>query len=210
MKSVGMRIIPLALVTAASVFAAPQKAVYSVAPDKSQMEVHVYKGGFFQVFGHDHLIMAKEISGRVQFDGENIENSTVRLKVDAKSLRVIDPGETQEDRQSVQATMMGDKVLDVARFPTILFKSASVSLVKKTSTGWNLALIGMLQLHGVEKQVSLPIHLSTEGNQLQARGEVSLLQTEYGITPIKVGGGAVKVKDRLKVSFTMVASATNP
>jgi hypothetical protein len=34
-----------------------------------------------------------------------------------------------------------------------------------------------------------------------------LLQTDFGITPIKIGGGAVKVKNKVRVRFDVVASA---
>jgi hypothetical protein len=35
------------------------------------------------------------------------------------------------------------------------------------------------------------------------------LQTEYGIKPVAVGGGSVKVKDKLKISFAIGANRTN-
>jgi hypothetical protein len=46
--------------------------------------------------------------------------------------------------------------------------------------------------------------VQTESAQLRGEGEISILQTDYGITPVKVGGGAVKVKDKLKIAFTIV------
>jgi hypothetical protein len=48
-----------------------------------------------------------------------------------------------------------------------------------------------------------------EGDQLVATGEVLLLQTEYGITPVSVAGGSVKVKDKLRIGFTIVAIKLN-
>src|ERR1700687_180171 len=215
MKPLGFRrivgILLILVLALACDLSAQQKAVYSIAGAKSKMEVHVYKDGFFKAFGHDHLIAAQEMSGQAQFDAQTIENSKVSLKVEAKSLTVIDPGESQKDRQDVQATMLSEKVLDVVQFPEIVFSSAGVSSAKKTATAaWELTLSGLLKLHGVEKKVSIPLRLRTEDHQLEAHGEVSLLQTEYGITPVKVGGGAVKVKDKLRVSFTIVAATNKP
>jgi hypothetical protein len=54
--------------------------------------------------------------------------------------------------------------------------------------------------------LSFPLHLRANNNELRAEGEVSILQTDYGITPVKVGGGTVKVKDKLKITFNIVAS----
>jgi hypothetical protein len=45
---------------------------------------------------------------------------------------------------------------------------------------------------------------------LSAEGDVSLLQTDFGITPIKVGGGAVKVKDKIRMRFDVVADVLGP
>jgi len=36
------------------------------------------------------------------------------------------------------------------------------------------------------------------------RGEVAIKQRDFGIEPIRVAGGAVKVKDELKVRFEIV------
>jgi polyisoprenoid-binding protein YceI len=181
-------------------------ASYSIDPQQSKMEIHVGKEGAFKAFGHDHLIEAKQVSGEVQFNPQNIDQSSVRLQVPTKSITVIDPGESEKDRKEVQATMEGEKVLDVAKFPEITFVSTSISAAKKTSDGWELTLSGKLNLHGVEKPVSFPLHLRANNNELRAEGEVSILQTDYGITPVKVGGGTVKVKDKLKITFNIVAS----
>jgi polyisoprenoid-binding protein YceI len=196
----------LALALAALATQAQEKGAYSIDNAKSKLQINVSKEGAFKMFGHDHLIAAKEISGQVQFDGQKMEESTVRLKVSAKSLTAVDPGESEKDRRDVQATMTGEKVLDATKFPEIAFTSTRVSAVKKNADGWELTLTGKLNLHGVEKQVSFPLQVHAEAGQLRAQGEVSVLQTDHGITPVKAGGGSVKVKDQLKISFTIVAT----
>jgi len=189
--------------------AAQEKTAYSIASAQSKLEIHVYKEGMFKAFGHDHLIAATEISGEAQLDAQKIEDSTVRLQIATKSLTVVDPGESEKDRRDVQATMEGEKVLDVAKFPEITFTSSGISGAKKNAEGWELTISGKLKLHGVEKTVSFPLRVQTESAQLRGEGEISILQTDYGITPVKVGGGAVKVKDKLKITFTVVARKAN-
>lgn len=185
---------------------AQEKTAYSIAAGQSKLEIHVYKEGLFKAFGHDHLIAAKEISGEVQFDAQKIADSTVRLQIATKSLTVVDPGESEKDRQDVQATMAGEKVLDVAKFPEISFTSSEISGAKKSGEGWELTISGKLKLHGVEKTVSFPLRVHTEDALLRGEGEISILQTDYGMTPVKVGGGTVKVKDKLRISFNILAS----
>jgi polyisoprenoid-binding protein YceI len=190
--------------------AAQEKAEYSIDQANSKLEIRVYKAGLFKALGHDHLIAAREISGQVLFDARKIENSSVRFKIETKSLTVVDPGESEKDRRDVQATMTGVEVLDTAKCPEIVFSSTNVSAAKKTADGWDLTLAGKLDLHGVEKPVSLPLRVHLEASRLGAQGEVSLLQTEYGITPVKIASGSVKVKDKLNISFTIITIKRNP
>jgi polyisoprenoid-binding protein YceI len=195
-----------ALLLITAVTAAQEKSNYSIDGMRSKVQINVYKEGVFKAFGHDHLVAAKELSGQVQFDPEKIDQSAVRLKIPTKSITVIDPGESEKDRQDVQATMEGEKVLDVAKFPEITFASSSVTAARKTPAGWEVTLSGKLKLHGVEKPVNFPLRVNAEANELRGEGEVSILQTDYGITPVKVGGGSVKVKDKLKITFNIVAA----
>ena len=202
-------VLSLALLLIAFAAAAQEKAAYSVDTAKSKMEIHVYKEGAFKMFGHDHLVAARDISGEARFDPQKIESSSVRLKIPTKAITVVDPGESEKDRKDVQTTMAGEKVLDVNKFPEITFISTGVSAVKKNPESWELTLSGKLSLHGQEKPVSFPLQLHVTGDELQGRGEISILQTDYGITPVKVGGGAVKVKDKLRINFTVIATRGN-
>jgi polyisoprenoid-binding protein YceI len=186
--------------------AGQQKPAYSIDSAQSKMEIHVSKEGAFKAFGHDHLIAAKEVSGQVQFDPQQLDQSSVRIKIPTKSITVIDPGESEKDRKEVQATMEGEKVLDVAKFPEITFTSTGVSSAKKSREGWELTLAGQLNLHGVKKPATFPLRVTANADELHADGELSVLQTDYGITPVKVGGGTVKVKDKLRITFNILAS----
>src|SRR2546423_2666922 len=111
--------------------AAQEKGTFSIDGAKSKMEIHVYKEGAFKMFGHDHLIAAKDISGEARFDPHKIEASSVRLKIPTKSISVVDPGESEKDRKDVQTTMAGGKVLDVGKFPEITFVSTGISAGKE-------------------------------------------------------------------------------
>ncbi len=145
------------------------------------------------------------MSGTVHLDPASIGHSSVSLKVETKSLRVLDPKVSEKERREVQTTMEGEKVLDAARYPEITFTSTNVSEVKPTGGGYELTLTGQLCLHGVVKTIRLPVRVRLEGRELRVQGETSLRQTDYQMTPVRVGGGTVKVKDQLKLSFEIVA-----
>lgn len=194
-----------AMLLAASAGRAQDKAAYTIDPEKSKIEIHVGKEGFFSAFGHNHLIATKEISGEAQLDPEKIDAASVALIIRSKSLTVLDPGASEREKVEVQKTMLGDKVLDVEKYPEVRFTSARVANAKKRNDGWELTLEGTLSLHGVEKTVAFPLRVQLNGNALRGEGEISLRQTDYGITPVKVGGGTVRVKDRLKITFGIAA-----
>src|SRR5256885_5240384 len=188
-------------------FNAESKTTYSIDSAKSKIEIQVAKDGFFKAFGHDHVVSATKFSGSVQFGSAKVEDSSVSFTAEANSLRVTDPGESEKDRSEVQATMLGEQVLDVARYPQIQFSSSAVKLVSSSKNTFDLQVSGPLTLHGTQKPVTLPVHLQiSDDGSITCDTEISLLQSDFGITPYKAAGGAVKVKDKLKLTFHIVAT----
>ena len=206
MKKLAASLILLTLLSAAETRAQGQVS-YEFNAAKSKLELDVYKEGLFKAFGHNHLVAAKEFSGRVVLDVKKIENSSVTLRIAAGSLVVLDSGNSEKDRRSVQSMMLGEKVLDTARFPEIVFTSAQVAKAEKLPDGWNLTVAGTLRLHGLEKRISLPVALRLNGADLGVRGETILRQGDYGIVPVRIAGGAVKVKDAVRIRFEIHARA---
>ncbi len=58
-----------------------------------------------------------------------------------------------------------------------------------------------LTLHGQTR----PVKVEVEGQSGRYHGSAQLKQTAFGITPITVGGGTVKVKNEVRVEFEIVA-----
>jgi polyisoprenoid-binding protein YceI len=196
----------LAIVSGSLAAPRPERlTAYVIDAKQSKLEIHVYREGFLKAFGHDHLISATELSGQVQLARLNLAESSVTFVVKTHSLVVVDPGESEKDRNEVQATMLGDKVLDAARHAQIQFISSGVRTVTQTEGLAERQVDGTLQLHGVEKPVTVPVRLRMQEGNLTADGELPLMQSDYGIAPIRAGGGAVRVKNKLKISFHIVA-----
>lgn len=188
---------------------APAQTAYRFSAPKSTLEIEASKAGLFSAFGHDHVVQAKDFSGVVQFDPNKIENASVSLHVVSQSLTVVDPGASPADKQQVQTTMQSDAVLDAARYPYISFDSTRVGKIEHQGDGWRVTIDGTLELHGVEKPVSFPVTVSLHGDDLVAEGDAIILQSDYGIKPFKAAGGAVKVKDRLRIHFDIRAAHTS-
>ena len=155
----------------------------------STITVRVYKSGFLSAFGHNHEIQAPIQSGQVKESGD----LSVVLRVDAPKLRVLDPEASESTRAQIQETMLGPQVLDADRFPEIRFRSTEIE--PKGLEQW--IVHGNLTLHGRERPVSFAVVLKGD----HYRGSVPLKQTDFGMKPVTVAGGTVKVKDEVKIEF---------
>ena len=167
--------------------AEPRRAIDAT---RSTLKVHVYKTGFFSAFGHNHEIEAPIESGEVVESGK----LSVTLRADARKLKVLDP-EDAKSRPQVQETMLRPQVLDSARFPEIRFESSKIE--EKEKNDW--IVNGDLTLHGQTHPISFEATLADK----LYRGTATIKQTVFGMTPVTVAGGTVKVKDEVKVEFSI-------
>ena len=177
---------------------------YSVVAGESRCAVHVGRAGLFKFAGHEHEVLAGSLTGRILADPEALERSSVRLSFEAGALRVSGQGEPAEDVPKVQEAMLGPRVLDVARFPTVVFESRGVAGKALGGAAYELQLQGELSLHGQTRTVALPLRVELTAGRLVATGRTKLRQSDYGIRPISVAG-VVKVKDELTIDFAIVA-----
>lgn len=180
---------------------------FTIDGNASNAAAHVGKTGLFQVAGHEHQIVARNIQGEVALDADDLSKSSVDLIVDARSLKVSAEGEPEGDAPKVEAAMRGPGVLDVVRFGTIHFGSTSIS-GKQTAPGqFDLTVAGEFSLHGVVKAVTVPVHVEVAGTTLTASGKFQLRQSDYGIEPTTAAGGLVKVENEVSLSFRIAAKA---
>lgn len=184
---------------------AQDKTVYAIDLNQSTLEINVYREGFLKAFGHDHLIAAKQFSGQAEVNKDHLAESSVTLVIQTASLLVVNPGGSEKDRREVQATMLGEQVLDAEKNPEITFASTAVRSTRKSGTTSELNVDGILSLHGTQKPASLVLQFRIEDEKLEVEGETKLLQSDYGIKPIKAGGGTVRVKNEVKIRFSIIA-----
>ncbi len=173
-------------------------ARYPIAVGRSRLLVTVYKSGLFSLFAHNHEIEAPIASGSVEFS----PSPAVRLQIETASLRVLDLGVTAETRQEIQSRMLGPEVLDAKRYPVISFVSRK--LEKTGPDQWRVE--GDLTLHGVTR----PLTFEARQSQGVYTGSVTLLQTDFGITPIRIAGGTVRVKNAVQIRFKIRLRHSRP
>src|SRR5712691_8697662 len=153
----------------------------------STITVYVHKTGILSTLAHNHEIEAPIEWGEVK----ESENLSVELRVDSSKLRVLDTELSGGTRAKIQATMQSAEVLDVVHFPEIHFQSTGVE--PSGTAHW--VIHGNLDFHG---QTHPRLFEVTLKDGLYA-GTAVLNQSGFGITPVRVAGGTVKVKDEIKV-----------
>jgi len=159
---------------------------------QSKLVVYVYKSGLFSGFADDHIVDAPLAGGKLSDEAP----LAVAIEVRAGDLKVRDPNLSASKRDEVQMRMLSPQVLDTAKFQTITFESTSIE--PAGADRWNVT--GRLTIHGQTKPVTF---MATRANG-RYRGTATVKQRDFGIAPISIAGGTVKVKDELKVEFDIV------
>jgi len=189
-ESCNTQIIAIVIVGAVTLAAAQSgtRAETPIDRERSVVTVRVYKTGLFSAFAHDHEIRAPIKSGTL-----NDENNGIEFTVDSRSLHVLDPKASESERAEIQSSMQGAQVLNSEKYPEIRFQSISIS----EAGDHKLIVRGDLTLHGQTHSVRVDV-VGSEGHY---SGLALLSQKDFGITPISLGGGSIRVKDEVRVEF---------
>ena len=114
----------------------------------------------------------------------------ISFRVEAARLTVL----PEEHQSKIQHTMQA-RVLESPRFPEIYFASDTI---QSTADGeWDV--LGRLTLHGETRTVLVHVK-SLDGKYF---GSTTIKQTDFGMRPISAVGGTVKVKNELKIDFSI-------
>ena len=184
------------LAAAMVILAGPDQPEQAIDTERSCLTVHVGKAGLLSAAAHEHWVNAPIAGGTIDGDGAR---PAVWFTVDARKLSVRpEKGVPDKDRAEVQSNMQS-KVLESSMYPDIVFRSTEVR--RTGALVWGVS--GDLTLHGVTKPVSVDV---TRQNDAYV-GTVRIKQTEFGIQPIKIGGGVVRVKDELEISFRVYTAS---
>ena len=165
----------------------------SIDTTQSKLHVHAFKSGLFAGLADNHDVEVPIAEGTI-----NESASRVKFVIDARRMKVLDPQLSPDKRRQVQERMLGPEVLDSSRFPQINFESTNVE-----SAGHDELLVrGQLSMRGRKR----PVIARVRKENARYVGTCTLKQHEFGITPISIAGGTVKVKDELKIEFDIRAN----
>jgi polyisoprenoid-binding protein YceI len=178
--------------------------MYRLDPAASKLTVQAFAQGLFSAFGHDPVIGVRDFQGEASFVPGTFENASLRLTINASSLRVVNDVK-EKDRQDIER-MMRDEVLEIGKYPEITFQSNNIALSRLGEGRYRARVIGDLTLHGVIQNnfwISGEVFTSNDG--LRVKGDCPLKQTDYKIKLVSVAGGTLKIKNEVKCSFDIIA-----
>jgi len=159
--------------------------------------------GLLSAMGHNPTIGIRDFSGEVNFSPDALQGSGFRLTIKAASLAVEDDI-SDKDRREIERIMQ-QQVLEIARFPEIVYDAPVASIEKMGDSLYSATLDGNLSLHGVTRPQRVVVRVATFGSMLRASGNFTLNQSDYQIKPVTVAGGVIRLKDELKFNFEIVA-----
>lgn len=179
---------------------------YRLDASQSHFTVQAFAEGLFSSFGHNPVIAIRDFEGEAECTPDTLEAAKLRVTIKAHSLAVTD-NIKDKDRIEIEQ-MMHEHVLETARYPEITFESTSITASRLSGGRYRVRVIGDLTLHGVTGH-SLWVQAEVKATEedLHAKGEFTLRQTDYGIKPVSVAGGTLKVKNELKLAFDIKAVA---
>ena len=156
-------------------------------------------------FAVKHLMIStvrgqfKGVTGTVNWDDQDISKSTVDITIDANT---VDTSEPKRD-----ADLKSDKFFEVAKYPTITFKSKKIEQV---SAG-KLKITGDLTIRGVTKEAVLDVEGPTPpvkdpwGNtRVAANATTKINRQDFGVKwNANMDGGGVVVGDDVAITIDL-------
>jgi polyisoprenoid-binding protein YceI len=186
-------------------------AVYAIDPEHSVVTLRVYRAGPLARLGHNHVVTSTVEAGYAWTTGElagsgfEVHVPVADLLVDDPAARVAAgpdfPGEVPDDaREGTRRNMLRPEVLDGERYPEIVVAAASLG------GSWDRPVVtARVTLKDRTRAVTVPLSIDRSASELVARGGFRILQSDFGIAPFSVGGGAIQVADSVDVAFEIRA-----
>lgn len=151
---------------------------------------------------------ANGISGTVTFDPQNPGATKGKIVVAANSLTV--------PNKMMNGHLFSPMWLDVEKYPDITFDVKDLKNVKTTGDTTTADATGTFTLHGVSKELTVPVKLTylpgklgqrvpnMNGDLLVVRTNFELKRSEFKINP---GQGNDKVSDEINLSLSIAGAS---
>jgi polyisoprenoid-binding protein YceI len=127
----------------------------------------------------------KNIKATILFDEQAPANAKINVSVEAASLNTGNALMNQHAKS--------DEALDVTKYPTITFTSKKI-----TKNGAAYQVTGDLTLHGVTKEITVPLTFKKSGNTGSFAAAFNIKRSDFGVG--KPGG---EIDENIKINLSV-------
>jgi len=187
---------------------------FMIDPQLSEIRLLVYRDGPMARFGHNHVINGHargdiHVSETSAASGFRIEVPVDTFTVDEPALRSeegpdFEASVSDQARRGTRENMLGEMVLDAVNQPLILIESVSLSGPK-----WNPDVVARVTIRGRSSEVRFPAAVFENFDGMTITATFRVMQSELGIQPFSILGGAVRVRDAIDIRVHLVAKTAN-
>ncbi len=178
--------------------------IYTLDPGVSTLTARAFATGLLASMGHNPTFAIRQFAGEARLSTETPEQASVRIVVQSGSLELTDQI-SDKDRREIERTTRNE-VLETSRFPEIIFEASNPSMSKGGEGHYWANITGKLTIRGMAQTQQITAQVTVNDSQLRASGEFTVRQSSFGIKPVSVAGGTLKLKDDVKVTFDFVAN----
>ncbi len=176
---------------------------YKLDAAQSKFTVQAFATGLLAGFGHNPIVAIRNFEGEAQLAPDTLTQVALRLDINVNSLYLLDEVK-EKDKQEIERTMLHE-VLEVQRYPEIIFQSTEITLTRIIPGRYRAKIIGEVTMHGVTRQgIWIMAQINLNGDDLRAHGDFVLRQTDFNIKLVSVAAGALKLKDEVKFTFDLI------
>ena len=179
--------------------------VFVVDAGASRVLIEVRRAGPLARLGHDHSLVA-HVHGYIAPQEQRAD-----LYVRLDTLAVDEPDARREagfDTQPSAADIAGTRQNMLTKVLDARFAFVQVRIAGAQTPG--VPTKAVVALNGSERVVPVAVERKEDAKRFVATGELSIRQSDFGIAPFSILGGAIQVADRIDVRFTIDARLLEP
>jgi polyisoprenoid-binding protein YceI len=171
--------------------ASAQVQNYKIRPEESTLN--------FDVSAQVHRVrgVSNDFKGTISGDPKDITGAKITIRLDPTNF------DTDNDKRD---KVMREKSLEIEKYPFIEFESTSIQAANRElmpNQPADVTVQGLLKLHGVEKEIIVPVRILWDERQLSADATMDLNLDDYEIFRPKVF--LFRLQEEVTVRFRIVA-----
>jgi hypothetical protein len=176
---------------------------------QSRIVIRVYRGGRLAHLGHNHVLEPSDLRGSLKqleaggglaelafgVAGIVVDDAAARMRAGDDFVQQPDVGAVAGTRRN----MLGEKVLDAADWPEVRVLARIENLAAPAPV-----TEVYVSVRGINRSYKTPVKVEVRDAEARISGTLTVRQSDFGIQPFSVLGGALQVRDEIQADFVIV------